>query len=122
MAKRTSMIKSECVDRESRERYWRQHICAFVGSGLPVRRYCSLHGICEGSFYWWRRELMRLDGSTGKAVPVTASFCEVKLAQPVSLVPMCTLEVVTSGGRTVRVYPGFDEKTFSTVVSALEGL
>jgi hypothetical protein len=108
--------------REIREAYWRSHVSDCARSGMAVRGYCALHGISVSSFYCWRRQVTRLDRAQANTVAEAAPFCEVKWTQPAPVIAPCALEVVTAGGRTVRVHPGFDAGTFSSVVSALEQL
>lgn len=50
----------------AKEEYWRQQLALWQKSGLSIRAFCKEHGIVEGSFYGWRRELIiraREDGS-----------------------------------------------------------
>ena len=50
-----------------KEKYWRKQIALWQESGLSIRAFCKEHGVVEGSFYAWRRELIiraREDGWT----------------------------------------------------------
>jgi len=96
-----------------KEQQWRRWIEAWRASGLKVRAFCARYGLAEPSFYAWRRELQRRDAAPSAFVPV----CVVEAVVPS---PGRGVEVVLSGGRTVRVGPGFDAATLRQVVAVLE--
>jgi transposase len=106
-------------DRSSREAYWRQHVVGYASSGLTVSEYCRVHGLSTERLYWWRRHVGCGVGRSETMSVEGARFTEVKLPEPALSFP-CPLEIVTSGGRTVRVHPGFDAHTLSQVLSVLE--
>lgn len=62
--------KKEPTNRWSRstekEQYWRNHVQAWLASGLSIRAYCQRQGVIETSFYAWRRELNIRDREHGK--------------------------------------------------------
>jgi len=115
-----------------REGYWRDQVARWSGTGLSVRAYCEARGLSVERFYWWRRELARRDcprpaGGRRKSVARAKGmrdgavwFAEVKLERA-GASGAGALEVV-AGGRTIRVYPGFDAGTLGALVTALEGL
>ena len=90
-----------------------------ASSRLTVSEYCAVHAISPERLYWWRRQLGRRVRASEKCSADGPLFQEVNLPQPVRSFA-CLLEVVTSGGHTVRVHPGFDAQTFSQVLSVLE--
>jgi transposase len=99
---------------ERKERQWRRWISQWRGSGLSVRAFCARHGLASASFYHWRRVLERRAADQPAFVPVQV----VADAVPA---PVSTLEVVLTGGRTVRVAPGFDAATLRQLLAVLEG-
>jgi len=99
---------------ERKEREWRRRIRDWQSSGLSVRAFCESVGVLEPSFYAWRRKL------AGRAAESSA-FIPVRI---VSDQPACQdgcLEVVLTGGRSVRVAPGFDAVTLRQLLAVLEG-
>lgn len=105
------MAKGNARDLQ-KERQWRQWLREWRSSGGSVREFCARRGLAEASFYGWRRELAKRDGARAAFVPVHV----VAEAAP----PARVLEVVLSGGRTVRVSPGFDAATLRQVLAVLE--
>jgi hypothetical protein len=99
---------------ERKEWQWRRWIGAWRGSGLSVRAYCERHGLAEQRFYAWRRELDRRSVEAARFVPVQVA---VEADTPAR---GSGLEVVLSGGRTLRVAPGFDAATLRQVLAVLE--
>ena len=102
--------------KESRERYWREHIRTCEASGTSIVQYCRDTGISAPQYHWWKRELKRRGGKRIGA-PL---FVEVRAACDVADAP--ALEVVLAHNRVVRVPRGFDAVTLSAVVQVLEGL
>ena len=45
------------MERESRVRFWAQHIEGWKSSGLSQRRYCECEGIAVSTLQWWCRRL-----------------------------------------------------------------
>jgi transposase len=118
-----------------KERYWRQLLAQWQGSGQTVRWFCLAHGLSEPSFYAWRRTINQRDqqaqrrrqrgrrqvepaaatdacGREGDLVP---TFVPVTVAAPES-----ALELVLRDGHVVRVPPGFDAVTLRQLVAALD--
>ena len=103
--------------KKLREQCWRERIAVCASSGKTVAQWCRDEGIAVALYHWWKGEIKRRD----RAHAVTPVFAELRPA-PVSFIPASPLEVVLSGERLVRVHPGFDAATLSSVVRVLEGL
>ena len=56
------MARKGPVRDQELERRWRKTLARWEKSGLTIRAYCSQKGLSEGSFYAWRRELVRRRG------------------------------------------------------------
>lgn len=107
-----------------REARWRKLVAAQSHSGRNVRAYCREHGLVESAFWFWKRELARRDAEEAKgrnSKPKGASrrpaFVPVSLASATSVAP---LEVVLTGGVSVRVAAGCEEGTLRMVLEVLE--
>lgn len=100
--------------RDSRkEQQWRRWIHQWQKSGLSVRAFCALHGLEQPSFYSWRRQIKQRDAAA-------ATFVPVQVVTDTEPVPTRSFEVVLSGGRTLRVAPGFDPTTLRQLLAVLE--
>ena len=108
------MAGKQFLDGANREAFWRGHVDAWASRGQSLAGYCLEHGLSEGSFYYWRKKLEKVETCSGAA----ASFVELELAPPGD----AALEVVLAHGRRVQVHPGFDEATLARVVSVLEAV
>jgi hypothetical protein len=97
-----------------KEGQWRRWIGEWQASGLSVRAFCTQRGLTVASFYAWRRVLQRRAAEKAAFVPVQVVADAV--ADRAS-----ALEVVLTGGRTVRVAPGFDAATLRQLLAVLEG-
>jgi hypothetical protein len=98
---------------ERKERQWRRWLREWRASRLSVREFCEERGLAEQRFYAWRRELERRAGEGTAFVPVEVVAAPVPAASP-------ALELVLSGGRTLRVAPGFDAATLKQLLAVLE--
>ena len=99
--------------RDSRkQQQWRHWIQQWQQSGLTVRAFCARHDLAEPSFYAWRRQLNRRDG--------TAAFVPVQVVPDEDAAPAGSVEVVLTGRRRVRVTPGFDPATLRQLLAVLE--
>jgi transposase len=67
--------------------------------------------LSQASFYSWRRELSKRDARRPRFVPVQMLGDEDRAAP---------LELVLSGGRSVRVPGGFDAATLRRLLAVLE--
>lgn len=100
-----------------REQCWRERIASCASSGKSIVQWCREEGIPVGQYHWWKRTLRCRDA--GQAV--TPVFAELGWA-PVRLAAAPAIEVALPGERVVRVHPGFDAATLSSVVRVLEEL
>jgi hypothetical protein len=98
---------------ERKERQWRRWISQWQTSGLSVRAFCAQHGLADASFYRWRRVLER------RATELPA-FLPVQIVADTRPPQASTLELVLTGGRVVRVAPGFDEATLRRLLAVLQ--
>jgi len=132
-----------------KEARWRKVVAQQQRSGLSVRQYCQEHSLTESAFWFWKRELARRDAeqrlTTSQTRLTTASLLPGPRRGParressqgrrprergpaLGLVPisigpalgaMATIEVVLSGGVSVRVMAGCDEATLRMVLWAV---
>ena len=99
------------LDRES---YWRTVLACWRRSGLSVRAFCRAEGLCEPTFYLWRRKLDRNQ-------PKPPAFLPVQIVSERDEPPMIRgIEIVLANGRCLRVQPGFDPTTLVTLLDLLE--
>ena len=92
----------------SRNEYWKEIVARHERSGMDVRTYCEQQGICEQSFYTWRKRLRQQQ-------PV--SFALVRTAQPKPSAEPLELILVT--GERIRITAGVEVSTLRTVLEAL---
>lgn len=97
---------------------WRDHLAHWQASGLRVRDFCDRHGLCEQSFYRWRRVLAERDRTQQPDPAAPPRFVAVAI-QPRG--PDGRIEVLLVSGQRVAVSPGFDPATLAQVVAVLEG-
>src|SRR4029077_17519867 len=95
-----------------KEQQWRQWIHQWQRSGLSVRAFCARHDLAEPSFYAWRRQLQERNAA--------ALFVPVRVVPDEEVAPAGSVEVVLTGGRRVRVPPGFDPATLRQLLAVLE--
>jgi hypothetical protein len=98
---------------ERKEQQWRRWIGEWRTSGLGVRDFCDRRGLSEPVFYRWRRILEQRAADS-------AAFLPVHIIPGDLPTPIGALELVLSGGRTVRVAPGFDAATLRQLLAVLE--
>jgi len=118
----------------AKERFWRQMVRRWEGSGLSVRHFCNRFGLSEQSFYAWRRILTQRDHETGagavqpgasarvEAPPEMPRFVPVRVIADDSAgsPPASGIEVVFASGTLIRVPRGVDRQTLADVIAALE--
>lgn len=88
-----------------KEAFWRMAIEEQASSGLSVREFCRREGIAEASFYAWRREIRRRDGSVDEAAELVPVQVVDKLS-PATVPSSETgglMEIVTPSGFTLRL-------------------
>jgi hypothetical protein len=98
---------------ERKAHQWRQWIGQWRTSGLSVRAFCDRRRLSQPLFYRWRRVLERRAADS-------AAFLPVHLVSTDLGTPAAALELVLSGGRTLRVAPGFDAATLRQLLAVLE--
>lgn len=96
-----------------KEQQWRQWLRQWQTSGQSVRDFCDHHGLSQATFYAWRRVLRQRDAD---ATP----FVAVQVVADPPAPPTPSLEVVLTGGRCLRVTPGFDPHTLRQLLAVLE--
>jgi len=105
-----------------KEAFWRKILARQRRSGLSVREFCQGEGVSEGSFYAWRRELLKRDAATPDVEDnrdTERRLVRVKVVSDGETVwPTQTpnmLEILTPEGLTLR----FDARTRPETVAAL---
>jgi len=94
------------------EQRWRERMAKWQSSGLTVRAFCSLHGLIEASFYYWKRELRARDVAAAKSpsgkesrvtfvpltvMPITTTAVEVRCPSGhVVCLPSCETSVLAA--------------------------
>lgn len=116
--------KGKVRDR-AREARWRKVVAAQGRSGRNVREYCREHSLAETAFWFWKRELARRDAEeqVGREdqrkrgrPPRQPAFVPVSLT---SAKPVAPVEVMLTGGVSVRVAAGCEEATLRMVLDVL---
>jgi hypothetical protein len=97
-----------------REPYWQMVLARWRRSGLSVRAFCEAEGLCQPTFYAWRRKLDHASPTTPAFLPVHIVGTDVK--RPAT----GDIEVVLANGRCLRVGPGFDPHTLVQLVDLLD--
>ncbi len=100
------------------EVFWREQIAAQRNSDLSIREFCSRRGLAVSTFSYWKRKLGERGGASSSLVPVKV----VGRAREGDDDGDSVIEVGLSGGRVVRVRPGFDTATLLRVVEAMESM
>jgi transposase len=112
----------DLIPRGERRRRWtteqKQTIAAqSLAPGASPTNIARLHGISTGQLYTWRHALRTAqpDAAFGRFARVEVAPADV-LARPLGLI-----EIVLSGGTTVRVDAGIDPRALRRVLTALRG-
>ena len=92
----------------SRNEYWKEVVARHQRSGLDVRAYCEEQGICEQSFYTWRKRLRQQE-------PMSFALVRTAQAKPVAE----PLELLLVTGERLRITAGVEVSTLRTVLEAL---
>lgn len=67
MAKQIKKQPKQWARDEDKENFWRSEIDLWKVSGLSVSEFCKRHGISDGSFRSWRREISIRDRETSSS-------------------------------------------------------
>ncbi len=103
------------MERESRVRFWAEHIEVWKSSGLSQRAYCAREGIAVSTLQWWCRRLREHGhGDTPRFVPVAIRAIPDVRDEPI--------EVVLLSGRRLRLAAPRDETELARLVRLLEVL
>ena len=110
----------------TKETFWRRMRDRQAGSPLSIRAWCREHGVNEGTFHWWRRELARRDAEEKRSVRLVAkqrslSFVPIHVTEDGSKAPDPRIEIVLTDGRRVRVHDSVNRQTLADVLAVLEG-
>ena len=113
--------------RRSWSREQKLAIVAEVGvSGASVSQVARRHGLNAGLLFWWKREIQSKPGvpesKAGKGMPAAQAFVPIMLPPPEPPAPAkpSPIEIVTGGGRTVRVSTDVDTAALVRIIAALE--
>jgi len=99
------------------QQFWQMVLETFKSSGLSVRNFCKQEGLSEPAFYSWRKKLTKSDEPKNDKLKDANSSAFIEVAMP-SEKP-CSLELLLSSGNTLRINFGTDNKTLTSVLSAL---
>jgi hypothetical protein len=99
---------------------WQAVVADFASSGLAVGEFCRARGVCEQSFYAWRKRLSQGDAlSAGPSfVPVVVQGGSVGGCEPGDACASIELR----GGRVLRLPVSMPAARMAELVCALEGL
>ena len=99
---------------------WQAVVADFASSGLAVGEFCRARGVCEQSFYAWRKRLSQGDAlSAGPSfVPVVVQGRGVGGCEPGDACASIELR----GGRVLRLPVSMPAARMAELVYALEGL
>lgn len=96
--------------------FWQKAIDTWQNSGMSVRKFCKAEGLTESSFYNWRKKLSGGKSQINKEILKSQpEFIKVSLSGS-ERVP---LELELCSGSILRINPGSDTKTLSSVLSIL---
>lgn len=110
-------MSNEQKNSSSRDRqFWQKTIETWQNSGMSIREFCKSEGLQESTFYNWRKKLTDSQSQVNRQV-LKDSSAFIKVALPES--EHAFLELELSSGSTLRIPPGADKKTLSSVLSAL---
>ena len=99
---------------------WQAVVTDFASSGLAVGEFCRARGVCEQSFYSWRKRLSQGGAlSAGPSfVPVVVQGRGVGGCEPGDACASIELR----GGRVLRLPVSLPAARMAELVYALEGL
>jgi hypothetical protein len=66
------------MQEESKQTLWSARLREHAESGQPIRSWCTLNGVTEASFHYWRKRLMPAPSSATQliALPFAANHGE----------------------------------------------
>src|SRR3954454_18431178 len=120
VAEGIGMARGKRSTTGDREKFWREHLRQQQVSGQGVRAFCEGAGLSVPSFYWWRREVRVRDARRGGSRRPQFVPVQITAMQPTGTA--VGIEVVLTGGRSIRVASGFDAEHLRAVVAALEAM
>ena len=110
------MSKKQINSNRDRRQFWQMVIETWQNSGMSVAKFCKAEGLSEGAFYNWRKKLSTVV-SVPKEPPQSSPSAFIKVALPDS--EHAPIELELSSGSILRINPGSDTKTLSSVLSIL---
>ena len=110
-------MSNEQKNSNNRNRlFWQKTIENWQNSDMSVRKFCKAEGLTESSFYNWRKKLTVGKSQINKELlKIQPEF--IKVAPPDS--EHAPIELELSSGSILRINPGSDTKTLSSVLSIL---
>ena len=109
---------------EVKERFWREAIAQQRRGGESVRAFCRKRRLRETSFYYWRRELRLRDHEANGVASATPRLAPVVVIDEPRgegrIGASASIEIVLSGGTTLRVGPGATPEQLDMVFAAVE--
>jgi hypothetical protein len=77
------------LKQEYRIRQWSEVVTECQRSGMPVRTWCTEHGICRQTYYFWQKRVreaafanaLTAQGSTGAAPPAEQNPAPTQFVQ-----------------------------------------
>ncbi len=99
---------------------WQAVVTDFASSGLAVGEFCRARGVCEQSFYAWRKRLTQGGAMSARPgfVPVVVQGRGVGGCEPGDACASIELR----GGRMLRLPVSMPATRMAELVHALEGL
>lgn len=90
---------------EGKQKYWQQHIDAWLKSGQSQMEYCRNNKIKKSTLGYWRTRLSRED-----------VFIEI----PIELEPHSVIDIILKNKIKIQVRKGFDPELLLQTIKALE--
>ena len=104
-------------NRTSRSEFWRQLLEEHRQCGLSVKAFCAGKNVSVPSFYQWKHKLQ-----SASAASIRNSIVPVKLVsvEQTSPVPVCSVQIFTPSGFSVRVDSAMSREALTGLLSAIE--
>ena len=118
------MDQVSIAKRQFREEQWRQRITECRSSGMSVKSWCKLNGLCEQTYY---KYLKRFRQEMCNALPVPAAAPEKPVAfkklEVMSPLPDAKAAVIIRlSNATLEVNEGASQQTVQAVLLALQSV